>query len=104
MRNRASGVDVGQAALDLLDHVEMVENVVERAVIGKAVQEFLNLLLGLHWAPPAAAGASQRRCMDSVPRIDAEDQLVPCRHGLVAPEAATRRVPGTPVRALTLLR
>jgi hypothetical protein len=60
MRNRAAGLDVGQAALNLLDDVEMVDNIVQRAVIGKAVQEFLNLLLGFHAAPPAA-GASQRR-------------------------------------------
>jgi hypothetical protein len=46
----------------------MVEDVVQRAIIWKAVQEFLNLLLGLHSAPPAAAGASQRRRTITVPR------------------------------------
>jgi hypothetical protein len=37
MRNRAASLDIGEAPVDLLHHVEMVQDIVQRAIIWKAI-------------------------------------------------------------------
>ncbi len=50
MWNGAASLDVCQPPFDLLHDGAMVENVFECAVVGEAVEEFFDGLLGLHRA------------------------------------------------------
>ncbi len=48
MGDDAASLQVRKASFDLLDHVEVVENVLEGAVVRETVEEVSNCLLRLH--------------------------------------------------------
>jgi hypothetical protein len=48
MRDSATGFDICSPALDGLQHVEMVENIIERAVLWEAIKERPNRFFDLH--------------------------------------------------------
>ena len=48
MRNDATRVSIGEPLLDRSNDVQVVQDVVEAAIVGKTIQKLANLLLGFH--------------------------------------------------------
>jgi hypothetical protein len=46
--NHSTGLRIRETLLDRPNDVEVVEDIVETAIIGQAIQEVANLLLGFH--------------------------------------------------------
>ena len=56
MRNRPPSGNLGLAALDRLEDVEVVENVLDAAVIGQAIEERPDSFFRFHDRPPSVPG------------------------------------------------
>ena len=48
--DNAAGGYIGSAELNLAKHVQVIENVFERAVVRKSVEKVTNCVFGVHWA------------------------------------------------------
>jgi hypothetical protein len=46
--NHSTGVCIGEPLLDRPNDVKVVQNIVEAAIVGQAIQKVANLLLGFH--------------------------------------------------------
>jgi hypothetical protein len=55
MENSATLVEFSDALFDLGDHVEVVEDILQRALVREAIEKFTNRFLGLHGSSRALA-------------------------------------------------
>jgi hypothetical protein len=57
VRNNAAGGYISAAELDLVKHVQVIENIFERAVVRETVEKVTNCVFSVHWSLQARASS-----------------------------------------------